>query len=141
MKVNGLDKLMAKLDALGGNSKATLAKSIDDCGTFVRDDARLRCPVDTGDLRQSIGKETKVTADRITTTVGTSMEYAPYVEFGTGQRGEATNTNPNIDVSYRQDWSGQKAQPYLYPALKDNEDQLAEKIKKDLKKEIRRRTI
>lgn len=141
MKIKGLDSLMAKLNAIGGDAKATLTKSLDDCGTFVRDDARLRCPVDTGDLRQSIDKETKVSGDKVTTTVGTSMEYAPYVEFGTGQKGEATNGNSNVDVSYRQDWVGQPAQPILYPALKDNEDQLAEKIKKDLKKEIRRRTI
>ncbi len=141
MKIRGLDSLMAKLDALGGDAKATLTRAIDDCGQFVKDDARLRCPEDTGDLRQSIDKETKVSGDRISSTVGTSMDYAGYVELGTGQKGEATNTNPNIDASYRQDWTGQPAQPYLYPALKDNEDQLAEKIKKDLKKDIRRRTI
>ena len=78
------------------------------------------------------------------------MEHAPYVEFGTGKVGERTNTNTNVNVSYKQDkWKvnipdvgvrwieGQPAQPFLYPALKNNEDKILKNIKEDVKQAIR----
>lgn len=64
------------------------------------------------------------------------MKYASYVEFGTGRRGEVTNKNTDVSVSYRQDWSGMAAQPYLYPALKDNQDLIQKKFIVDLQKAI-----
>ena len=139
MKIRGLDNLARKLEALGGNTKQTITKSMDDVATFVRDDARIRCPVDTRELRQSINKEVKVDGDHILGNIGTSQDYAIYVEMGTGQKGEATNTYPGIE--FRQDWVGQPAQPYMYPALKDNEEQIEKKFVKDMQKEIRRLTV
>ena len=69
---------------------------------------------------------------------------------GTGKVGERTNKNTDLNVSYKQDkWKvnipdvgvrwieGQPAQPYLYPALKNNEDKIIDNIKEDLKKAIR----
>jgi len=55
--------------------------------------AKQFCPVDTGLLRQSIGA-TPVTSKKV--VVGTSVHYAPFVEYGT------------VD---------QAAQPFLTPAL------------------------
>lgn len=65
----------------------------------VRTEAVQNCPVDTGRLRQSIGVQ-QVNPDHY--RVGTNVEYAPYVEFGTRH---------------------QAAQPFLRPAL--------EKVKRD----------
>lgn len=153
MRIRGLEQLLTKLETLGGNIEDTMRKSIDDCTTFVKDEARLRCPVDTGDLRQSILSETSVNGGKITGTVYTNMEYAPYIEFGTGSTGEESNyPAKGINLSYRQDsWSyyseklerwvtsnGIPAQPYLYPSLHDNKEQIIEKINNDVKKEIRR---
>ncbi len=56
--------------------------------------AKALCPVDTGNLRNSITH----TTDDDSAYIGTNVEYAPYVEFGT---------------------SRQKAQPYLRPAATD----------------------
>lgn len=57
--------------------------------------AQLRAPVDTGRLRASLAYE--VTGDAA--FVGTNVEYAPHVEYGTVKM---------------------EAQPYLRPALLDN---------------------
>lgn len=129
---------MRKLDKLGGNSKEVLTKSVKDCTVFVRDDARLRCPVDTGDLRHSIDYKVEIKDSGVTGTVYTNMEYAPYVEFGTGIAGQSSNTNSKVNVAYRQDWQGMKAQPYLYPALDQNQEQIKKKIANDIRKAIRR---
>lgn len=55
--------------------------------------AKMKCPVDTGNLRNSITHA--VDAPSKSAIIGTNVEYAAYVEKGT---------------------SRQKAQPYLEPA-------------------------
>lgn len=148
--VIGLDSLLKKLNSLGGNVEEVLYKSIQQQGELVKGDSKELCPVDTGDLRQSIHKRTKRYKDKIVSEIYTNSEYAAYVEFGTGKVGEKTNTNKNVNVSYKQDkWKvnipdvgvrwieGQPAQPYLYPALKNNEEKILKNIKEDVKQAIR----
>ena len=150
--IRGLSSLMRKLDQLGGNSKEVLNKSVEDCTVFVRDDARSRCPADSGDLRQSIDYKVEKSDSGVTGIIYTNMEYAPYVEFGTGKTGQASNNNTNVSVSYRKDgWTyysdklkqfvyteGQPAQPYMYPALHDNKEKLKRKMSSDIRKAIRK---
>lgn len=47
--------------------------------------AKAVVPVDTGNLKNSIRSE--FSSDGLTGYVGTSVEYAPYVEFGTRKMG------------------------------------------------------
>jgi HK97 gp10 family phage protein len=70
-------------------------------GEFVEGDAKLRCPVDTGNLRNSINY--KVDEEELSVKIGTNVDYAPYVELGT---------------------SKQKAQPFLVPSLVENENEI-----------------
>ena len=71
---------------------------------------------------------------KIEGTVATKAEYAPYVEFGTGQTGEKTNENQEVSINYRADWKGQKAQPYLYPAFVQERDIFLKNVEDLLKK-------
>lgn len=148
--VTGVESLMKKLTELGGDVEETLYKSIQKQGELVKGEAKMLCPVDTGDLRKSIYKKTKRAKGKIIGIVYTNSDHAAYVEFGTGRTGEITNKNTNVNVSYKQDkwlvnipdvgprWiEGQPAQPYLYPALKNNEKRIIEHIKADLRKAIR----
>lgn len=59
--------------------------------------AKKECPVDTGNLRNSITNE--VDMKEKTAYIGTNVEYAPYVELGTSKR---------------------KAKPYLKPAATEH---------------------
>lgn len=152
--MEGFEEFLRKLDSLSHIEKDCFS-IVDECGEFVRDDARMRSPVDTGDLRKSITHTTKVQNNVIESMVHTNSDHAVYVEFGTGPVGAANHEgiSPNVNVSYTMEkWrgripglvsdtdngiryiSGQPAKPYLYPALKDNEEQIEEKIKNDLKK-------
>lgn len=146
----GIETLLKRLNSLGGNVEETLYKSIQKQGELVKGEAKMLCPVDTGDLRKSIYKKTKRAKGKITGVVYTNSDHAAYVEFGTGKVGERTNKNTNVNVSYKQDkwkanipdvgvrWTeGQPAQPYLYPALKNNEDKILKNIKEDVKQAIR----
>ena len=50
--------------------------------------AKLKCPVDTGRLRNSISHAVKGN----TVYIGTNVDYAPYVEFGTRKQRAHPNT-------------------------------------------------
>lgn len=148
--VVGLESLLNKLNKLGGNVEETLYNSISKQTKFIQGEAKELCPVDTGNLRNSIKANTIKNKNEIVGTVSTNSDHAAFVEFGTGKVGERTNTNTKVNVSYKQDkwlanipdvgprWiEGQPAQPYFYPALKNNEDKILENIKDDIKKAIK----
>lgn len=159
--IKNIEKLFKKLNNLGGNAEEAIFKSLQRQGELVKGEAKGLCTVDTGDLEKSIYRNTKRYKGKIVATVYTNSDHAVYAEFGTGKVGERTNTNTMVNVSYKQDkwlvkipedkltsktsdndtgfrWTeGRPAQPYLYPALKNNEDKIKENIANDLKKAIK----
>ena len=55
---------------------------------FVEGQAKLLCTVDTGELRKSINHKVRTKGNEVIGKVGTKIEYAHYVEFGTGEKAE-----------------------------------------------------
>ena len=85
---------------------------------IVLDISQEIVPVDTGDLKDTgrvvdAGTENgKVNASVV---YGEGLDYAAYVEFGTGRRGaESAGAGP---YAYNQNWPGMVAEPYMRPAL------------------------
>lgn len=91
--------------------------------------AKEKAPKDTGALRRSITSKVEVIDDSITGIVYTPLEYAPYVEYGTGLFAEEGG-RMDVPWNYQDDkgvWhstSGQKPQPYLRPALEENREKI-----------------
>lgn len=105
---------------------------------LVQGSAKNKAPVDSGALRQSIrADKAKIQGENVTATVSTNLEYAPYVEFGTGSRGQSTNTNTEVEVSYRSDRRGNKAQPFLWPALRENRNNSIKIIREEVRKAVK----
>lgn len=127
IEITGLDSLMAKLAALGGNAPEALHTGLMRGGKVVQGVAKKLCPVDTGHLRNSIAVESQSNTE---VAVGTNVEYAPYVEFGTGQKGDPA-------VAHRQDWVGQPPQPFLSPALPLCEEKVKQQVANAIKRAIR----
>lgn len=71
--------------------------------------AKLKAPVDTGRLRNSLTHQVEASEEAV--YIGTAVEYAPYVEFGTRRS---------------------KAQPFLEPAVMDHLDEYEAIAKKFL---------
>lgn len=154
--MNGYNELMKKFIKLDNVVQGNIVNHVGKQTKKVQAEAKLLCPTDTGELRNSIQGETDKTDYGAMGRVFTNKDYAPYVELGTGPTGQANHEgiSPDIDVAYSQKgWSyfdeetqqwiytnGQPAQPFLYPALKNNEhritNELKEEIKKDIEKEI-----
>ena len=115
-----------------------LISGVSKAAMLVQGSAKNKAPVDSGTLRQSIrADKAKVQGENVTATVSTNLEYAPYVEFGTGSRGQSTNTNTEVEVSYRSDWRGNKAQPFLWPALRENRNNSIKIIREEVRKAVK----
>lgn len=125
IRVEGLNELMKKLQQTRTDSNAVVERGLLRAGNKIRNKAVLLCPVDTGELRNSI--QVKKTAP-LTVAVGTNKEYAPYVEFGTGTQGDPAVPHTTKEYWRYQDengeWHtshGQPAQPFLRPAIDEEE--------------------
>ncbi len=130
-----LDSLISKLDKL---SSAELEEALNKACILVENDAKRKCPVDTGQLRQSITH----TINGATGIVGTNVEYAPYVEYGTGIFAAAGNGRQDR-WSYEDaegNWHstiGQHPQPFLEPALAENEKEIIQLFKEQIRKGVK----
>lgn len=60
--------------AIVGDVKAACGRALEICGGVAESYAKLRCPVDTGNLRNSITHQQK---DETTEVIGSAVEYAP----------------------------------------------------------------
>lgn len=83
-----LDKSLTKSDS-------ELQSVIDKAAAVCEAEAKQDCPVDTGNLRGSIHTEKGHLED----IVGTDVEYAPYVEFGTYKMGAQPYMQPGADAA------------------------------------------
>lgn len=97
---------------------------------LVERTAKEKAPKDTGALRRSITSNVSEEADYIVGTIYTPLEYAPYVEYGTGLFAENGNGRSDVPWSYKDDegnWHstyGQHPHPYMRPALTDNKEKI-----------------
>ena len=96
---------------------------------LVQADAKKTCPVVTGQLRNSITHE--IDKGEMKGYVGTNVEYAPYVQIGTGLYSSEGNGRQDVPWTYYSQrdgqfytTDGQKPQPYLKPALDSNRDKI-----------------
>jgi hypothetical protein len=61
-------------------AKRRAKQAITECCLMVEADAKLDCPVDTGTLRRSITHDVKQDDHKTIGSVGTNVEYAPWVD-------------------------------------------------------------
>ena len=100
---------------------AAALRALEKCGLTAEGYAKLLCPVDTGNLRNSITHQVEPTEPAV--YIGTNSEYGPYVELGTGKYYPGGRQNA-LGVPGRK---GPMApdprpagQPYLKPAVADH---------------------
>jgi HK97 gp10 family phage protein len=120
------DEILAALEA-------ATQRALERCGTQAEGYAVDLVPVDTGNLRNSITH----LVDDDTVYIGTNNKYAVYVELGTGKYATGGGGRPDPWV-YQDDngnWHhthGQRAQPYLKPAVADHKQTYQNIIKDEL---------
>jgi HK97 gp10 family phage protein len=119
VEVQGLTSIMSKIVELASGEE--IAERLGIACALVERAAKEEAPKDNGELRRSI-------TSKVEGTVGiifTPLEYAPYVEYGTGLFAE-TEGRKDVPWCYQDEegeWhstSGQKPQPFMRPALDKN---------------------
>jgi len=93
--------------------------------------------VDTGNLRNSITHKVKINHNEHSVYVGSNVEYAPYIEYGTGVYYEGGRKTPwfykGKDGNYYKT-VGMKARPYLRPSISNHQKEYKEIIEDELKR-------
>ena len=110
-------------------------KALEECGLVAEGYAKAMCPVDTGNLRNSITH--KVVPDELACYIGSNVEYAPYIEFGTGIHYAGGRRTPWVYKDSKGEFhrtSGQRAQPFIRPAVADHLAEYQKIINNELKK-------
>lgn len=162
ISVEGLSAVEQALSSLGEDMISNVMEGMEQGLARVVREAKKLCPVDTGELRGSIRAEVNKDASAVTGTVGSSKEYAVYVEMGTGDKGRESGGNGSpVKASYRTGgwfvplkktemiedtivkesngfWTtGQPARPYLWPAWKANREKVLASIRRAVLKGVR----
>lgn len=125
----GLDKIAENII-----DEQALSEALGKACALVERSAKEKAPKDTGELRRSIQSEIRGNEGVVFTT----LEYAPYIEYGTGLFAE-NGGRTDVPWCYQDDkgeWhttSGIKPHPYMRPALDENRERIIEIIKGAIK--------
>lgn len=131
-RIEGVESVLNMLDAVADPERFEEALGL--ACALVERTAKQYAPKDTGALRRSITSK----VENGHGIVYTPLEYAPYVEYGTGLFAEEGG-RADTPWSYQNDegeWvstSGQKPQPFLRPALNDNRAEITRILEEAVK--------
>ena len=136
IEIEGIDKVLKRLEKLSNTEN--IEKAMGKACAVVEAAAKQNAPKDTGALRQSITSKVHIAGKEVIGTIFTPLEYAPYVEYGTGLFAESGGRK-DVPWNYQDDkgeWhstSGQKPQPFMRPAVEDNRNKIIEVLREGIK--------
>ena len=131
IKFENLDEVLDSIESLMDVER--LDAALGKAAAIVEADAKKKAPKGDGTLRNSIASK----VEGYEGIVYTPLEYAPYVEYGTGLFAEEGGRT-DVPWSYQDEegeWhstSGMKPHPYMRPALEENRDKIVKILKEGL---------
>ena len=130
IKFEGLEEVLDSIDSLA--DLEGLQSALGKACAVVEASAKQKAPKDTGALARSITSKIEDTEG----IIFTPLEYAPYVEYGTGLFAEeGRRSTPWIYKDDKGEWhktSGQKPQPFMRPALEENREKIINILKEGI---------
>jgi HK97 gp10 family phage protein len=135
IKIEGLDKVLDRLDSILDQEE--LMAAMGKACAIVERAAKQKAPKDTGELIRSITSKVETDGNEIVGVVYTPLEYAPYVEYGTGLFAEEGGRK-DVPWHYQDDegnWhstSGMKPQPFMRPAFNENREKILRLLKEGI---------
>jgi HK97 gp10 family phage protein len=116
IRIRGMEELQRKLRKLGADVSAEMGNALAAGAEIVKNDARMRVPVRTGNLRDSIDME-QVSSNEIHVGPGKEGWYGQFIELGK---------------------KGYAAHPFMRPAIDERRSKVVKAVKDRLKKAIAR---
>lgn len=133
--VRNMDGVLAAIEKLGDTTE--VRQALGKACAVVERAAKEKAPKDTGELRRSITSKVEKNGNKLEGVIFTPLEYAPYVEYGTGLFAEKGGRK-DVPWCYKDDkgeWhttSGQHPQPFMRPALNENREKVLRTLKEAL---------
>lgn len=135
-QITGIEEVLKEFDKKIGIEK--VAQNMAKACAIVEKAAKEKAPKGrTGELRRSISSEVVIEGENVKGIVFSPLEYAPYVEYGTGLFAEEGGRQ-DVPWSYQDEkgeWhttSGMHPMPYLRPALYENRIKVIMELQKGL---------
>lgn len=130
IKFEGIEEVLNSIDSLA--DLEGLQSALGKACAVVEASAKQKAPKDTGALARSITSKIEDTEG----IIFTPLEYAPYVEYGTGLFAEeGGRSTPWVYKDDKGEWhktSGQKPQPFMRPALHENREKIINILKEGI---------
>lgn len=101
-----------------GAMRQAAIRALEKCGLTAEGYAKMMCPVDTGNLRNSITHA--IDPGEMAVLIGTNVQYAVYMEMGTGKYVSGGRPTPWVYQDAKGEWhktEGNRAQPFIKPAV------------------------
>lgn len=122
---------------IGKELRAALLRALERCGSQAEGYAKDLAPYDTSRLKKSITHQ--IDGDDMSVIIGTDVEYGVYQELGTGIYAEGGGGRPTpwVYQDEKGNWHytrGNKAHPFLKPALADHTQTYRNIFEDELKK-------
>lgn len=146
VEIRNLEALIHKLNRLGEDVDNIVDEGLKQGAQKIQRTAksliRQKGAYDTGNLHRNITVE-KIPEGYV---VGTNVKYAPFIEFGTGTRGD-----PSVSHAQRDKWRYKDAQgnwhtahamrprPFMRPAFNSNKTYVVKSVRNALMKRLRER--
>lgn len=131
IKFDGLEEVIEAVDRFSNIDG--IQKALGKACAIVERSAKQKAPKGIGTLRRSITSK----VDGTEAVVFTPLEYAPYIEYGTGLFAEEQGRK-DVPWNYQDDegnWhttSGQHPQPFMRPALNENRTRIIEILREGI---------
>ena len=133
VEIEGLDGVLDAISDIADGQE--LRRALGQACALVEGAAKKNAPKGNGDLRRSIESRVEDNGGALVGVVFTPLEYAPYVEFGTGLFAEEGDGRQDVPWCYKDEkgeWhttSGMHPHPYLRPALHENRENILRILK------------
>lgn len=143
MEIEGLDQAIKKLKIYDSNSLKKIEKAISKAGRNIRDGAKIRVPIRTGTLKDSINA--RFSSAKLQSVIKADYRKAPHahlIEYGARETiiapkkkkfikftvaGDTVFTKKPIKIPER------KPRPFMNPAFQEKKPKVESEIKKILK--------
>ena len=132
IQIEGVEGVLAQLEKVADTQQ--IGKAVGQACAVVERAAKQKAPKKSGDLRRSIQSEVNGTEG----IVFTPLDYAPYVEYGTGLFAE-NGGRKDVPWWYKNDdgkWvssRGQHPQPFMRPAAQESREKVLRLLKESVK--------
>lgn len=141
IEFEGLDDIIGALSDVVDDINDAVRRGVEIGGKIIQSECKAQCPVDTGELRDSITEQTSGGNLSYVSEIGPTADYGIYVEMGTGiyATGGAGRQDPWRYQDAHGQWHttrGQPPQPYMEPGFEAAKGEAREALEAEIRKAV-----